>query len=563
VAAAITLHAEWGLLFGDGRYQPDALFQEAWMRRYADPSLFTDSLTADLRSSGYFPAGLELFHRAVAHLADPVSAGAWMAVVLAPLSAWLLFRCIRLHTPWAPAAWLGSLLLLMPVDILRFSGGHSRAFAQPVILATLLLALSARHRLAALVPPAGMLLYPPAALGALAMICLSALRRHPDRERLALAGGSAAASVALGLLLGSDNLISKSDAERYPEFGAEGQFPIFGHTLRETLAQNYTGFNLLLGGSILAVAAIAVIVLSPSVIRRVRPEVWALAAGSLLLFALAHAALFRLYLPNRYTYPLLPVFCIVIAVGWEPLWERAARRRAWPALSAGIPAAILVVAWWLFPLGNLQALSGLVDWLRDSALLLVPLPAAAVLVLAALRPRAAVWAAVIAGTLLISAVGVAGGGTSAEYACPQTPLMRELSSFPPDAVIAGDPFQMNCVPIAARRPVVISQKLYQPLAEPYFVQIRPRMLDMVRAYWGPDLAALATLRARYGARYLVVDRHLPHIPPGWGHEEPFTGMIAGFLRNPAGSAVQRLGDRCLVWRRGATRIYDLTCLTAA
>jgi hypothetical protein len=561
VAAAVTLRAEWGLLFNGNLYQPDSLFQEYWMRQFNDPRLFHDQLTADLRASGYFPSGLELLHRAAAHVVDPVTFAAWLPVALVPLCAWLLFRSIRIHTAWMPAAWLGSLLFLTPIDILRFSGGHSRAFAQPIFLAALYLALRGRHRLAALVPPVGVLFYPPAAVGALAMIGLSALGRRPDRERLILAGGSAAASAAIALFVGSSHLISKSEALRYPEFKAGGQFPFFGHSLQTTLSQNYSGFNLAVSGSILAVCALAVIALSPSVVRLVRREVWALGAGALILFALAHATLFRLYLPNRYTYALIPVYCLVIAVGWQPLWERATRLRAWPLLALAMPVAVVVVAWMLFPVGRMESLSHVLDWTRNSAALLFAPAAVAAVALAVRRPRAAVLAAVVSGALVMSAAAVAGGGSSAKGLCPGGPLIDKLSSLPPDAVIAGDPRKMNCIPMTTRHAVVMSQKLYQPLAEPYFRVIRPRMFDMVRAYWGPSLDALKPLRTRYDARYIVVGKRDRKLPSGWMHEQPFTNLILQFLRDPAGPAVQRLGSRCLVWHHGESKIYDLACLT--
>jgi hypothetical protein len=561
VAAAVTLYAEWSLLFGGNVYQPDALFQEFWMRRLNDPQLFTDQLTADLRASGYFPEGLELVHRAAAHVVDPVTFAAWLPIVLVPLTTWLLFRCIRLHTAWAPAAWLGCLLFLAPIDILRFSGGHSRAFAQPIILAALYLALRGRHRAAALVPPAGVLFYPPGALGALAMIGLSALGRRPDRERLVLAGASTAGFAAIALLVGSTELISKSEATRYPEFHDGGQFPFFGHSLLDTLTLNYSGFHLAVSGSILAVCALAVIAVSPSVVRLVRREVWALAAGALLLFALAHATLFRLYLPNRYTYALIPVYCLIVGVGWQPLWARAARVRWWPVLALAMPVAVVVFAWTLFPLGQRASVSNVLDWSRNSALWLFGPAALATIALAVLRPRIAVVAAVVSGSLVVAAAAVAGGSTSAEYRCPSGQLIDKLSSLPPDAVIAGDPYRMDCIPITTRHAVVISQKLYQPLAEPYFRTIRPRMFDTVRAYWGPSTDALATLRTRYDARYLVVGERDLTLPDEWEDKEPFTSLIEGFLSDPAGPAVQRLGSRCLIWQDGQDRIFDLACLT--
>ena len=46
------------------------------------------------------------------------------------------------------------------------------------------------------------------------------------------------------------------------------------------------------------------------------------------LFGAAQAVLFRLYLPHRYTYALLPFFCIAIGVAVRPTFETLARRTA-------------------------------------------------------------------------------------------------------------------------------------------------------------------------------------------------------------------------------------------
>ncbi len=156
------------------------------MRRFQDPGLFTDPLTSALVRAGYVPLGLQTLYRIASYAVDPVTLGPWLAVVLAPLSAWLVFLIVREHTDWWPAAWMGAALFLLPVNSLRFSGGHARAFGQPVVLLTVYLLLRRRYWTAAAVPAVGSLFYPPGAVSALAITaasCLTLRGRRPSLER--------------------------------------------------------------------------------------------------------------------------------------------------------------------------------------------------------------------------------------------------------------------------------------------------------------------------------------------------------------------------------------------
>ena len=183
VAAVATIHVESPILFRAFRYQTDAMVHLFWMRRFGDPSLFRDPLTTALVKAGYEPPGVQGIYWIAAHIVDPVKFGAWLPVVLVPLSVWLVFRIVRAHTDWGPAAWLGALLFLFPWDVQRFSGGLPRAFGEPTALLTLYLLVQRRERLAAVVPPLGALLYPPAALTSLLAFVLSSVRMTGRRTR--------------------------------------------------------------------------------------------------------------------------------------------------------------------------------------------------------------------------------------------------------------------------------------------------------------------------------------------------------------------------------------------
>ena len=80
-----------------------------------------------------------------------------------------------------------------------------------------------------------------------------------------------------------------------------------------------------------------------------------MAVTSVILFALAYAVLFRLYLPNRYTYPLLPFSCIATSVGLRPTMESLGTRLRprWVVVPVGVLISLAIgrLAVRYFPLG--------------------------------------------------------------------------------------------------------------------------------------------------------------------------------------------------------------------
>ena len=181
-----SLFASWRLLRPDV-LSDDALVHQYWMWHFRDPQLFNDPLTAELRESSRYPDGYEALFWLASQVADPIAFGEWLGVGLMALSGWLVFRIVREHTDWRPAAWIGAALFLALIEIHRFYGGFPRAFVQPVVLLTVLLAMRGRNSAAALVAGGGALLYPPAAVLAVGVLALSAIRRRRRRSRLDLA----------------------------------------------------------------------------------------------------------------------------------------------------------------------------------------------------------------------------------------------------------------------------------------------------------------------------------------------------------------------------------------
>jgi hypothetical protein len=578
-AALATLQAEWRILADPQVFQTDAQIHEFWMRRFQDPALFDDPLTNALLETGYSPPLFRFLYWLASHVVDPVAFGEVLPLVLQPLAVWLVFRIVRAHVAWRPAAWLSAVLFLVPWDIHRFSGGHSRAFAQPIVLLAVLLLLRRRNLAAALVPPVGLLLYPPAGLVALAIVLLAALDRGEpllvDRRRAAWAAASAVgfAAVALTtrLLTGAQPLLTADEARGYPEFGPNGQMHFFLPSTLDYLKQNFSGFFLQEPGSILAVTALFLLLVRPRNATLLRWEVWCIPIASLTLFAAAHALLFRLYLPHRYTYALLPFFCIAIGIVLRPTLEAwGGRTRALLFAAPAVPIALALLALTAFPLGPQLSASGFASWLADAGWYLAAGLAVGLLLagIFAVRGRGgrgvragAAAAALVSGTLLAAEVTFAGGGESPGAAsCRHDGLYRHLRTLPKDAIVAGDAFDLNCIPIAARRPVVISVKLYQPWERGYFQMIRERMFSSVEASYGPSVAAILDLRARYGADYFLV--RTTRRQREWRGMAPFSGEVRRLRRSGDVPAARRLPQTCATWRSEAFAVYSLACVAS-
>jgi hypothetical protein len=584
-AAAVTVWWDRQILFSPHVYQPDTLLLEYWTRRFQDPHLFTDPLTHALLQTGYVPWGIQGLYLLASYVVDPIRFGAWGAVAVAPFTVWLVFRIVREHAGWRPGAWLAAALFLLPWSMERFSGTHSRAFEQPIVLLTLLLVLRRHHRWAALVPVAGALLYPPGALigaGVVAAAAVAFPGRRPaiDRE-LALTAAVCAAAVVAVLLapraagLPSGHLISAAAARRYPEFHAHGQMEFFRKSLLVTLRGRYSGFDLKACGAILLTAAMLTLAVRPRNALLVRREVWMTGAISLVLFGLAWALLFRLYLPNRYTHPIVPLACIVIGVCWRPAWDAAVGRLGrWSAvvLAAVLPAAAVWIGVRLFPLGPLMSEAKAHAMVGNIAPALAVAAGAGALVCAAalapVGPRragpvgAVALGAVFSGALLVGAV--TGTSSGRDYlTCGSPHLQTFLRTLPKDAIVAGDPVKLDCVPVEAQRPVVISRKLYQAVDAGYLKVIRPRMFAMLQAYYGSSVRAIAALRARFSADYLVVQRDVVEVrraPPAYEQMAPFARVIDGILARRTRPAALALPHACAVWHRLQLTVYDLRCV---
>jgi hypothetical protein len=527
------------------------------MWQWRDPALFTDSLTATLRESARYPDGYQALFRLATQITSPIVFGEWLGIALMAVSGWLVFLIVREHTDWRPAAWIAAALFLSLVDIHRFFGGFPRAFVHPVVLLVVLLALRRRDLPAAVIAAAAAFVYPTAALLASGVLALSALRaRKPwlDPRRAACAALALAGTAAITLGAGAaPAVLSASEARGYDEFGPDGALNFFVPSVVEYLRQNRSGFDLQGSGSALLLAALLLLVIARGR-ARLRPEVLALPVVALLGWAAAQLVLFQLYLPHRFTYPLVAFSAIAVGVLLRPAWEAAPRRRLLAA-----PALIFAVAVFWFPLGPTRPPEALPLALAGAGVLLA--------IVLAPRLRTPAAGAAVLGVALLAAVAGATESWKRGSACTPFAAAGFLAKLPKDAVIAGDPMDLKCLPATARRAVVTSTQLAPSYETEYFLAGRERMFATLRAVYGPSPDALGALQERFGATHLWIRRDaIAKVMRSGGARwrrgnEPYGAFIRGLVSDGEPASLH-LPARCRRWRQGAGEIYDIACVTA-
>ena len=143
-----------------------------------------------------------------------------------------------------------------------------------------------------------------------------------------------------------------------------------------------------------------------------------------------------------------------------------------------------------------------------------------------------------------------------------------FKGLPKDAVIAGDPRDLMCVPATARRPVVISTQLAPSYEADYFRSGRARMFATLRAYYGQSTEAIADLMTSYGATYLWVRRDAiqKEMADGgirWRDGQlPYGRYVRQLLRSGE-PAVLHLPTACRRWHLGGAEVYDIRCIASA
>jgi hypothetical protein len=444
------------LWLNENQFAGDAAQHVWWMWRYRDPSLFPDDLAATYYSQPTFSTpAYRLIYQLLAPYIDPQTISESIALLLVPVTIGAAFLLGKsLAGSRVALAWLLPILLVAGEGLDLLKGGFPRSFALPLLL----LAMDAmvRRRLIALsvVVLCAALLYPPMVLnivgcaGVLLMIHLIRKRSVEVRSIGPVLAVVASILIAFALIAYSQfqptlpeigNWYTLEEAKQMAEWNRGGRVAFFRPWHILYFHQAYAGVGLTLPVFALTLGAIVL------TLRRNRIEPLALLASGLILFGLAHAMLFTLYLPSRYMLYVWPVFLPMSAV-----------------------VLLRQVPWRLTPIVAGMAVSIAVGFARPWASPPVVFPAP------------------------IDDVHT-------------TALYDFLRTLPKDAVLVAHPDDANGIPLRAQRSVLVNTETSPAFHKAYYGEMSRRLKAVLMAISSSNPEDVNRLRNEPGVRYVVVN----------------------------------------------------------
>jgi hypothetical protein len=505
-----------------------------WMQRFVDPELFPNDLIAD-----YFqavsPPGFTLFYRLFALLGiHPLLLSKVLPVGLGVLATIYGFRvCLQL-LPVPLSGFIATLLLnqvFWAHDDL--ASATPRAFMPLLFLAFLDYLMRQQWWPCLVVILLEGLVYPQYVLVFAGLLGLQLFywkqgqfRMVPFSEsRFYLAGLATAVLVLLPYLMRDfpyDPVISVTEAQQLPEFGPAGRAQFFltdaslfwlsGNRsgLFPTFKPPLMGLGLLLPG-LLALPRSFPLGRSASSKVRILLQITTVA---LILFCAAHALLFQLHLPSRYTtYTLRFVLVFAAALSLTILLEaglRSLSRAFWP-----------------------QRL--------------------------------------LIGTVMISLTSLLGFYPACTSHFPHTSyergrataLYQFLVQQPKDTVVASLLKEANNLPSFAQRSVLVAPEYAVPYHLGYAIPFRQRTLALIQAQYTHDRAVLRQFVATYSVDFWLINRssfQADQIDRGWIRQYPAAVRMAEAELRQGKPIVQQRQSDCTVLQHPNWQLLDAACL---
>jgi hypothetical protein len=511
-----------------------------WMRRFSDPQLFPHDLIADYFQS-VAPWGYANFYRLLATAGlDPLLVSKLVPPILGLIATgYGFFLCLELlPMPFAGflSAWMINQTLWGHDDL---ASGTARAF-MPAIFLAFLYYLTRRSLLPCLVTILLEGLFYPQYVFVFAIILLlqlitwqeGKLRLSGDRRDywLCFAGLGVTFLVLLPFALATSTYgptITAAEAKQIPEFYIEGRGRFFvSDPWLYWLSGSRSGVFPTFKPPLMGLGLLLPLVLRSPIrfplVQQVSDRIRILvdiAVAAFVMFFAAHACLFKLHLPSRYTgYTLRFVLILATAILLTLLLHSGLNRLQQPSRSR---AQILIVG------------SG--SLLVAMALLLYPY--------------------YISDAILFS------------YKNGDEPeLYQFFAQKPKDIVVASLSSEVNNLPIFARRSILVGREYAIPYHVGYANQFRQRSIDLIHAQYTLDKAELAQFIRKYDIDFWLLDADSFNrdTPEGYRIKQypDALSQVLEHLRqgNPT---LKRLARRCTEFEQHGLRAIGADCLLRA
>jgi hypothetical protein len=536
----------------------DARQHVFWMLRFRDPELFPNDLIADYFQS-VAPLGYTSLYQGMAKMGlDPFLLNKLLPPVLILITTAYCFGvCLQL-LPVPVAGFITSLLLnqsLLVADDL--SSGTPRAFIYPFFLAFLYYLLGRSPILCGIAICLLGLFYPQMMLVACGVLVVrlfswreGRLRLVGDRDDYVIAGTGLAIGLATMVVYAVESAsefgpaIQPALARQMPEFWGQGRGSFFSHNPFDYWLLGSRSGMLPRLDRVLKPPFVLAALWLPHLLRRaerfplsqkVTENVQVLVQmliPSIGLFFFAHALLFRLHHPSRYTQHSLRIVLtlaagIALTILLDTLLKRAFQQSKVRKKLIAVGTTALFV------------------------LLLVTYPATLAL---------GEWSPIFQVFVPVRILP--------EFVIGRAPaLYRFLQQQPKDSLIASLVREADNLPSFAHRSVLVSKEYGLPYHRGYYTRFRERALALIRAQYSSDPMEVRHFTEQYGIDLWLVDRNIftPKAAKSfrWLRQfEPATAEAIANLEQGQIPVVQQAIDRCTVFSVDTLVVLPATCVVS-
>lgn len=520
--------------------QDDARVYLIWMQRLLDANLFKGDLIADYFQS-VTPWGYATFYKLMAAVGiPPLLVTKLLPMVLGLVATSYCFGvCLEL-LPIPMAGFISTLILNQSLwlhdDLVSAT---PRAFTSPFLLAFLYYLLRsswmgtcAAIALMGLFYPLGVLLC--AALLLLRLVTNFAAKNSDlRRDSLVCVSG-----LVVGLVVILPYALSQSEfgptvsdslARTWPEFSSKGRIAFFNdaNPWRFWFQGSHSGMRLGLNPPAIAAAFLLPILYRYrdrfSLVKQISTKIIVLPQLVLVsfgLFFLAHALLFKLYLPSRYTQHSLRIVM---------------------AIAAGIAIAVMLDAlrhWY-------SQLQGAKKFHRLLALLAT---------------------ALVAGIIVLyPSIFWKNNFPRSRYVVGSVPTLYEfLQKQPKDTLIASVADEGSNLPTFAQRQILVGREYSDPYHVGYYLQFRQRAKDLVKAQYSPDLAIVKNFIQTYGVDFWLLDSatfERSYVEDRWLRQfQPEASEALVTLENKVKPALAQAIAPCSVFQNQYLVLLEAKCI---
>ena len=520
--------------------QDDARQHVFWMMRFIDPALFPNDLIAD-----YFqavaPAGYTTVYKIVAIAGiNPLLFHKILPLILGVISTYYCFSICLEMLPVPMTGFIAALLLNQSMWLTDdLASGTPRAFLYPIFLGFLYYLL--RVSLLPCLATIGLigLFYPQYVFIACGILILRLLQWKDGSLRLSterinyvfcVAGLGTAFLVMLPFALNSSKFgptITAAEAKQLPEFFPGGRGTFFHVSPKDFwLTGKRSGMfpkSLFTPVTHCAGLLFPLLLSLPAMFpltKQIKSSIWLLLQlflSSTTMFFLAHAVLFKLHLPSRYTaYSLRIIIVLMTAIALTLIIDSLCQWASEPdkhsikhSMALGIIGIISVLIL-LYPC-----------FVPDF-------------------PR----------------VGYKHG------------RMLDLYEFfqkqPKDSLIASISEEANFLPTFSQRSILIGREYGIPYQVGYYRQFRQRTIELIRAQYSPDIAAAKNLIKKYGVNFWMFERNaftLDYVEDyDWLKNFDSTPEVVANLKQGKTPALGEYSERCAVFQNESLVVLAASCI---